>query len=66
MDDAPAKDATEKKDVKILGTFGMEPEDFGYAVRKEDTQLLKDINEGLKRLMASDHWKELIKKYDLK
>src|SRR3989339_24743 len=66
MDDAPAKDAADKKDVKILGTFGMEPEDFGYAVRKEDTQLLKDINEGLKRLMASDHWKELIKKYDLK
>lgn len=66
MDDAPAKDAADKKDVKILGTFGMEPEDFGYAIRKEDTQLLKDINEGLKRLMASDHWKELIKKYDLK
>ncbi len=66
MDDAPAKDASDKKDVKILGTFGMASEDFGYAVRKEDTQLLKDMNEGLKRLMASDHWKVLIKKYDLK
>ena len=66
MDDAPAKDASDKKDVKILGTFGMASEDFGYAVRKEDAQLLKDMNEGLKRLMASDYWKELVKKYDLK
>lgn len=66
MDDAPAKDAADKKDVKILGTFGMESEEFGYAVRKEDTQLIKDMNEGLKRLMASDYWKELIKKYDIK
>jgi len=66
MDDAPAKDAADKKDVKILGTFGMESEEFGYAIRKEDTQLIKDMNEGLKRLMASDHWKALIKKYDIK
>ncbi len=66
MDDAPAKDASDKKAVKILSTFGMAAENFGYAVRKEDTQLLKDMNEGLKRLMASSYWKELVKKYDLK
>ena len=35
MDDAPAKDAAEKKPVKIIGTFGMPDEKFGYAVRKE-------------------------------
>jgi polar amino acid transport system substrate-binding protein len=65
MDDAPAKDAISKKAVKSIGTFGMHDEDFGYAIRKDDTQLLKDINEGLSKLMASPYWKELIKKYDL-
>ncbi len=59
MDDAPAKDAARKKPVKIVGTFGMHDEEFGYAVRKEDTELLNMLNEGLKKLMASPYWKEL-------
>lgn len=63
MDDAPAKDAMRKKPVKIVGTFGMHNEDFAYAVRKEDKELLKTMNEGLRRLMASPYWDELIKKY---
>jgi polar amino acid transport system substrate-binding protein len=63
MDDAPAKDAMRKKPVKIIGTFGMASEDFGYAVRKEDTELLNMMNEGLKKLMASPYWEELKKKY---
>jgi polar amino acid transport system substrate-binding protein len=63
MDDAPAKDAARKKAVKIVGTFGMPSEDFAYAVRKEDKKLLSIMNEGLKRLMASPYWNELIKKY---
>ncbi len=66
MDDAPAKDAMRKKPVKIVGQFGMPDEDFGYAVRKEDTELLKKLNAGLKKLMASPYWEELKKKYDLK
>jgi len=65
MDDAPAKDAVRKKPVKILGTFGMAEENFGYAVRKEDKKLLGMLNEGLKRLMASPYWEELKKKYEL-
>lgn len=65
MDDAPATDAVSKKPVKILGTFGMDPEDFGYAVRKEDTELLKTLNDGLKEIKASPKWDELVKKYDL-
>lgn len=65
MDDAPAKDAVKKKPVKILGRFGMPDENFGYAVRKEDTELLETLNEGLRRLMASPHWEELQKKYEL-
>ncbi len=58
MDDAPAKDAARKEPVKIVGTFGMHDEEFGYAVRKEDTELLKMLNEGLKKLMASPYWEE--------
>ena len=63
MDDSPAKDAMRKKPVKIIGGFGMASEDFGYAVRKEDTKLLKMMNEGLKQLMASPYWEELKEKY---
>jgi polar amino acid transport system substrate-binding protein len=66
MDDAPARDAVKKKPVKIVGRFGMPDEDFGYAVRKADTDLLKKINAGLEKLMASPYWEELKKKYDLK
>jgi polar amino acid transport system substrate-binding protein len=66
MDDAPAKDAVSKKPVQILGTFGMPAEDFGYAVRTEDTETLKILNAGLKEIQASPKWDELKKKYDLK
>jgi polar amino acid transport system substrate-binding protein len=66
MDDAPAKDAVnKKKNVKIIGTFGMPDEEFGYAFRKEDTELLNKFNEGLKKIMASPTWAELLKKYDV-
>jgi polar amino acid transport system substrate-binding protein len=63
MDDAPALDAAKKKPVKILGGFGMPDEQFGYAVRKEDTEFLKKLNEGLKKLMKSPAWAELKKSY---
>ena len=66
MDDAPAKDAaSKKKNVKIVGTFGMPDEEYGYAFRKEDTELLNKFNEGLKKIMASPTWAELLKKYDV-
>lgn len=64
MDDAPAADAVKKKPVKILGTFGMEPEDFAYGVNKSDTELLELLNKGLEMLMADPYWSELIKKYE--
>ena len=63
MDDAPALDAVKKKPVKILGGFGMPDEEFGYAVRKEDAEFLKKVNEGLKKLMKSPYWAELKKNY---
>jgi polar amino acid transport system substrate-binding protein len=65
MDDAPAKDAVRKKPVKILGGFGMKDEDFGYAIRKEDSEFLKKVNEGLKKLMKSPYWAELKKTYNV-
>jgi len=66
MDDTPAHDAAKKRPVKILGTFGYPEDDFAYAVRREDTQLLNTLNEGLKRLMASPYWEELQRKYGLR
>lgn len=67
MDDAPAQDAVNKnKPVKIIGSFGMPEEEFGYAVRKEDAELLKTLNEGLEQIMASPVWEELKAKYELK
>lgn len=66
MDDAPAEDAVKKKPVKIVGRFGMPDEAFGYAVRKEDSELLEMLNQGLKRLMDSPYWEELQTKYELK
>lgn len=65
MDDAPAQDAEKKKPVKVIGEFGMPVETFGYATRNEDTELLKKLNEGLKKLQASPKWEELQKKYEL-
>ena len=65
MDDAPALDAVRKKPVKILGGFGMKDEEFGYAVRKDDAEFLKKVNEGLTKLMKSPYWAELKKTYKL-
>ena len=64
MDDAPAADAARKRPVILLGTFGMEPENFGYAVRKQDKELLETLNAGLRKLMADPYWEALIDKYN--
>ena len=63
MDSLPANNAIATgRDVKICGTH-VEEDNFGVAVRKEDTELKKLINEGYKKLMADPYWKELQKKY---
>jgi polar amino acid transport system substrate-binding protein len=41
-------------------------EEYGIAVRKEDTDLKDKLNEGLKKLMASPFWEELMVKYEMK
>ncbi len=63
MDSLPANNAIATgRDVKICGTHG-EEDNFGVAVRKDDTELKKLINEGYKKLTADPYWKELQKKY---
>ena len=52
--------------IKILGSYGQPDDETAYACRKEDTELLKKLNEGLKRLMASATWKELKTKYSVR
>ena len=47
-------------------TFGMPEEDFGYAVRKDDAELLAKVNASLKKLMADPEWQRLIDKYELR
>ena len=62
QDDTMVLDAAKTQPIKIAGTHksGMT---YGYAVRKEDSELLEKLNEGLRRLMASPKWQELIDKY---
>ncbi len=63
MNMTPAQDAIAKgKPVKIAGIYGVK-EDFGVAIRYEDKELEKVINEGLKRLMADPYWEELKAKH---
>ncbi|MFT5729438.1 MAG: polar amino acid transport system substrate-binding protein [Desulforhopalus sp.] len=65
MESAPAKDAASKKDVKSIGNFGMDSDEFGYAIRKDDPELLGKVNAALKKFMVSPDWDVLVKKYDL-
>jgi len=66
MDNTIAKDVLKKdKDAKVLGTFDAPAENYGYAMRKDDVELQKKVNEGLKLLMADPYWQELKKKYDV-
>jgi polar amino acid transport system substrate-binding protein len=63
MDDVMVEDAIRKgMAVKIVGTINTE-EEYGVAVRKEDTELLELIDEGIRRFMRSQRWDELEAKY---
>ncbi len=63
MDKLPADDSISKgKAVKIIGTHG-KPDSFGVAVRKDDAELRKMVNDGYKLLMADPYWIELQNKY---
>ncbi|MBP5474670.1 MAG: amino acid ABC transporter substrate-binding protein [Methanomicrobium sp.] len=53
------------RDLEFLGIVENTEEDYAVAVRKEDTELLKKINAGLKNLKESPKWAELVEKYGL-
>lgn len=51
---------------KIAGTFDALPENYAYAVREDDDELLRTLNEGLMLLMKDPYWDELKAKWDVK
>ncbi len=65
MDSSIAYEVMKGKPYKVAGTFDAAPENYSYAVRKEDTELLETLNKGLELLMADPHWQELKTKYDI-
>lgn len=63
MDELPADDSISKgRAIKKAGVHG-EQDDFGVAMRKDETELRKLIDEGYKKLKADPYWKELQAKY---
>jgi len=63
MDDVMVEDAIRKgQPVKIVGVIKT-GEAYGVAVRKVDTELKEMLNEGIKKLLKSSKWDELIIKY---
>ncbi len=63
MDALPAEDSIAKgKAVKKAGIHG-QPDEFGVAIRKDDKELRRLVDEGYKLLMADPYWNELKKKY---
>jgi polar amino acid transport system substrate-binding protein len=65
MDSSIAREVKKGRPFKVSGTFDVEPDSYGYAVRKADTELLNTLNAGLEKLMADPYWDELKKKWEL-
>ncbi|OPX64279.1 MULTISPECIES: ABC transporter substrate-binding protein [unclassified Methanoregula] len=64
-DDLVLKDIIAGKSIKKIGNIETK-EEFGVAVRKDDTELLATMNDGLTQLKADPYWQELIVKYKMK
>jgi polar amino acid transport system substrate-binding protein len=62
MDGPTARSGILGRPLTIVGTINT-GEIYGYAVRKEDTELLALLNEGLRRIRATDTWDELVAKW---
>jgi polar amino acid transport system substrate-binding protein len=65
MDSSIAYELKKDQPYKIVGTLEAPPENYAYAVRKGDKELLDMLNTGLKKLMADPQWKVLKAKYDI-
>ncbi len=63
IDSAPMEDAIKNgKDIVSVGTYA-KGDTFGVAMRNEDKELIKMINDGYVLLKADPFWKELHDKY---
>ena len=65
MDSSIAYEVMKGTDYKLVGTFDVAPENYAYAVRKSDPELLDTLNRGLKKLMADPYWEKLKEKWDI-
>lgn len=63
-DKPPHVNAIAEKPLHIIGEI-YTGEDYGVAIRKEDTELLATMNEGLTLLMNDPYWDELLVKYEM-
>ncbi|MDV2482122.1 amino acid ABC transporter substrate-binding protein [Methanoculleus sp. Wushi-C6] len=63
-DDVSLNDIVKGKPMKTIG-FVETKEQFGVAIRKDDTALLAFMNEGLAELQADPYWEELKEKHNL-
>ena len=63
-DDISIQDIIKGKLVKTIGSVET-MEQFGVAIRKEDTALLEFMNEGIAELQADPYWEELKEKHNL-
>jgi polar amino acid transport system substrate-binding protein len=63
-DDLSMKDIIEGRDVEVIGYIETN-EQFGIAVRKDDTELLAKLNAGLANLMEDPYWEEMKETYDM-
>jgi polar amino acid transport system substrate-binding protein len=63
-DKPPMLDAIADKPMSIIGEINT-GEEYGVAMRQDDTELIATMNEGLAELMASSYWDELQTKYEM-
>ncbi|NYT06360.1 MAG: amino acid ABC transporter substrate-binding protein [Methanomicrobiales archaeon] len=63
-DRPPHMKAIEGKPLHIIGEI-YTGEEYGVAIRKEDTALLATINDGLTMLMNDPYWDELLVQYEM-
>jgi polar amino acid transport system substrate-binding protein len=62
MDGPTARSGITGRPLTVVGTINT-GEIYGYAVRKDDAELLALLNEGLRRIQATDTWDELVAKW---
>jgi polar amino acid transport system substrate-binding protein len=63
-DKPPMLDAIEGKPLVLIGEIDT-GEEYGVAIRKEDTELLETVNDGITKLMADPYWEELKEKHGM-